>query len=367
MVAIIKKISFFIPFFCYIIITNANADYQWRGYSVDVGRHSTPLSACEAAVRERYALPSYGWAADFSTIRVNGIQYQYINPPIGNCGVDLYEIKNPSNTNPEGGAVISRVGSSCDPGKIFSPVTGICEASNADLVRKQTGTPPLQSCATSDLTFIGNPINFSNGNKFQAEVDYRASGHSPITVMRYYNSIDGVWRHSYSTRLTISYEGVMLTFADGRQSLFSRSGTILVAEPTELGELKLEGAVWTYTSPTNETYLHFGQFQGVNRVVSVKGEPSPNCPISNSSYTYDDRGQVKTKTNAEGFVSAYTYNERGLEIERVEASGTPLARTVLTEWDPSRPLPKKIIEADRTIFYTYDSAGQLLSQQISAN
>jgi uncharacterized protein RhaS with RHS repeats len=336
--------------------------------------------------------------------------------------------------------------------------------------------------------------------------------------VRYYNSIDGVWRHSYSTRLTISHEGVMLTFADGRQSLFSRSGDILVAEPAELGELKLEGRVWTYTSPINEIYLfedatgkltrfrdvagrqsylayennvitiiddnlhslvliqdnnyqplsisganvsvvyeynslkyltritknyngeslsriyqyellsrpdlltgiidergiraatwtyddrgratsserangankisvqynedgsttvinelgkrtvyRFGQFQGVNRVVSVEGEPSPNCPISNSSYTYDYRGQVKTKTNAKGFVSAYTYSERGLEMERVEASGTPLARTVLTEWDPSRPLPTKIIEADRTIFYTYDGAGQLLSRQISSN
>lgn len=518
MVAIIKKVSFFVPFFCYVVITNASADYQWVGYSFDVGRHSTPLSACQAAVRVRYALPSYGWAADFSTTRVNYIQYQNINPPIGECGVDLYEISNPSNTNPNGGTAISRVGNSCDAGKIFNPVAGICEASNADPIRKQTGTPPLQSCATSDLTFTGNPINFSNGNKFQAEVDYRSPGNSPITVIRYYNSLDGIWRHSYSTRLTISYEGVMLTFADGRQSLFSRSGNILVAEPTELGELKLEGAVWTYTSPANETYIfedatgklthfrdaagrqsylayennvititddnlhsliliqdssyqplsisgagvsvayeynslkhltkitknygdeslsriyryelpsrpglltgiidergiraatwtyddkgratssehangvnkiavqynedgsttvvnelgkrtvyHFGQFEGVNRVVSVKGEPSPNCPISNSSYTYDDRGQVKTKTNAKGFVNAYTYNERGLEIERVEASGTPLARTVLTEWDPSRPLPTKIIEANRTIFYTYDGAGQLLSQQISAN
>lgn len=518
MAAIIKKISFFIALFCCIIVTNASADYQWRGYSFDIGSHSTPLSACQAAVRIRHALPSYGWAADFSTTRVNDIQYQYINPAIGHCGVDLYEIKNPSNTNPNGGATIVRRGSSCDSGKIFNPVTGVCETSSADLIRKQIGAPPLQSCTTSDSNFIGNPINFSNGNKFQTEVDYRAPGNSPITVVRYYNSIDGVWRHSYSTRLTISHEGVMLTFADGRQSLFSRSGDILVAEPTEFGELKLEGRVWTYTSPINETYLfedatgkltrfrdaagrqsylayennvititddnlhsliltqdnnyrplsisganfsvayeynslkyltkitknysdeslsriyqyelpsrpdlltgiidergiqaatwtyddrgratssehangankitvqynkdgsttvvnelgkrtvyRFGQFQGVNRVVSVEGEPSPNCPISNSGYTYDDRGQVKTKTNAKGFVKAYTYNERGLEIERVEASGTPLARTVLTEWDPSRPLPTKIIEANRTIFYTYDGAGQLLIQQISAN
>ncbi|WP_345945801.1 RHS repeat domain-containing protein, partial [Pseudomonas sp. dw_358] len=68
----------------------------------------------------------------------------------------------------------------------------------------------------------------------------------------------------------------------------------------------------------------------------MTGEPSDNCPASNSTYTYDDRGQVLTKTDAKGFITTYTYNDRGLEASHTEASGTPQARTTTTTWDPTR-------------------------------
>ncbi|HBP6575349.1 TPA: RHS repeat protein, partial [Pseudomonas aeruginosa] len=30
--------------------------------------------------------------------------------------------------------------------------------------------------------------------------------------------------------------------------------------------------------------------QGIKRIVAIEGEPSPNCPSSNSTFTYDDQG-----------------------------------------------------------------------------
>ncbi len=116
----------------------------------------------------------------------------------------------------------------------------------------------------------------------------------------------------------------------------------------------------------NATY-RFTNFGGVKRVKAIEGEPSPNCSASNSSYTYNDRGQVLTKTDAKGLSTTYSYNDRGLKVSRVEASGTPLARTITTEWDPSRFLKTKVVEPTRTTLYTYDAQGRPLSQQTTPN
>lgn len=108
-------------------------------------------------------------------------------------------------------------------------------------------------------------------------------------------------------------------------------------------------------------------YDGVRRVSSVNGEPSPNCPASNSSYTYSPEGQILTKTDALGIVTSYTYNDRGLEVSREEASGTSLTRMVKTEWDPSLPLPTKITESEHTAIYTYDDKGRALSRMVKGN
>lgn len=103
---------------------------------------------------------------------------------------------------------------------------------------------------------------------------------------------------------------------------------------------------------------------GVKRVTSILGEPSPNCASSNSSFTYDIRGLLKTKIDNKGNRTTYDYNTRGLEISRTEASGTPQARTVTTVWHPELFLPVTITEPDRITQYTYDSQGRQMSQSI---
>ncbi|UQW76398.1 sugar-binding protein [Pseudomonas avellanae] len=80
----------------------------------------------------------------------------------------------------------------------------------------------------------------------------------------------------------------------------------------------------------------------MKRLVEVKGEPTPDCPASNSTYTYNDRGLVLTKT---------------------DASGTTLARTTTTEWDPDRFLPIRVVEPNRVIVYSYNNQGRELTRQ----
>ncbi|TQL06106.1 YD repeat-containing protein [Pseudomonas sp. SLBN-26] len=110
------------------------------------------------------------------------------------------------------------------------------------------------------------------------------------------------------------------------------------------------------------TTYRFQTIQGIRRITAIEGEPSANCPNSNATFTYDDRGLVKTRTDNKGHVTTFDYNERGLEVSRTEAYGTPQARTVIREWHPTLFLPVTITEPDRTTRYSYDVQGRLTGQ-----
>ena len=111
----------------------------------------------------------------------------------------------------------------------------------------------------------------------------------------------------------------------------------------------------------NVTYT-YQVIQGVNRITHIAGEPAASCPASNSSYTYTANGQVQTMTDALGHVTAYTYDTQGREITRVEAQGTPQARTISTQWDTTWPyLRDSVTTVDHITTYSYDSQGRLLS------
>jgi YD repeat-containing protein len=124
------------------------------------------------------------------------------------------------------------------------------------------------------------------------------------------------------------------------------------------------------TTITNElgkiTKYKFYPIDGVKRLTAIEGEPSANCPFSNSRFSYDERGRMKTKMNNRGIVTTYNYNARGLESSRTEASGTPQARTITTEWHPAFALPLVVTEPNRITRYEYDSQGRQLNRSVEA-
>lgn len=122
----------------------------------------------------------------------------------------------------------------------------------------------------------------------------------------------------------------------------------------------------TVTNALGKTTVYrFVSIGGSKRITAIDGEPSPNCPSSNSTFTYDDRGLLKTKTDNKGNLTTYTYNARGLEISRTEASGTPQARTITTDWHADFFLPVKVTEPDRITQYSYDAQGRQTSQAVT--
>ena len=397
-----------------------------------------------------------------------------------------------------------RFGLSCDGQYTYNVATGICESPTEPQESKEKGVPPPLAC-------IANPINLTSGNKFQEEIDLAKSTSTPH-FSRYYNSSDGLWSHSYATRLALGEKNITLIRHDGYQSSFSLNGIIIEPEANELGKLTRESSTWAYTSPYNETLIfdltgrlikktlpsgivhniyypnnsiivtsslggtlsfqqdsryqptsltaagmsatysyntygrliniskiinnqtqvrqyhyevpskpnlltgitdergvrhatwayddqdraissehadgadkvtltyntdgsttvtnelgkkatyRFETIQGIRRIVAIEGEPTPNCPNSNSSFTYDNRGLLKTKTDNKGILTTYDYNDRGLEVSRTEAAGTPQARTTTTTWHPTLFLPLTVTEAGRTTHYQYDNQGRQISQ-----
>ena len=109
----------------------------------------------------------------------------------------------------------------------------------------------------------------------------------------------------------------------------------------------------------------FANYNGVKRLQSVTGEPTQNCVSSEVSYGYDTSGNVSRKLQ-NGQVTEYEYDSLGREISRTEASGTPQARTILTEYHPTLNLPIRITSHDRVEVMTYDNEGRLLSKNIQS-
>lgn len=458
------------------------------------------------------------------------LSFVYVREDFGYCNYDrYYQGKYVGQTDI--GRIGHRFGDYCASGTTYNPKNGACEAIPADVGKpcadssldnpsfRQTDNtckPLSQSPINSGVAISqscpvkGDPINFSVGNSFQLERDYQSGGQAPLELTRFYNSIDGTWRHNYSSYLRVGENFSVLVLNDGREIYFNVSGSIATTDSIRVGTLIKEGSSWVYTAPdstrstfdsqgklirldlpsgtyetisyssstltvrssagpiltvtedglhqpvslsangvsitynytitsqqrlssltrtfsqsgitetrtfvyegnsnrltgiidergiryvtwvfdnqgralssefqggvgkvsfaynadgtvtqTNElgkqTVFHFVLINGVKHISQIEGEPTANCPESNASYTYDERGQMTSKTDAKGAITTYAYNDRGLEVSRTQASGTSQARTTTTTWHAAFNLPVTVTEAGQKTTYTYDAQGR---------
>lgn len=408
---------------------------------------------------------------------------------------------------------VNRTGTSCPNGSTYNPTTGAC-----GIDQQKGGPTSALSCSVSNSgpsLFAGDPINTANGNSTQVEFDYIGNGVTPLVFSRTYNSVDGLWLHSYATYLRFAGNNIALVRADGRESYFIINGSTIAGSTTELGELTKLADGWEYRAENNErftfdiagnltywksptgqtlqlsrangvvvvadnlgqtlsftedfqhqpltltgsglqiaysynankrmtslartagsqtsqrqfhyednrnpnwltgitdehglrytswtfddqgrttssertggaehiqivynsdgsatvtnefgknTVYRFQTIEGIKRITVIEGQPSANCPNSNSTFTYNGRGLLQTKVDNKGNLTTYDYNDRGLETSRTEASGTPQARTVTTEWHPTLFLKTKVTEPDRITTYQYDAQGRQTGQIVT--
>jgi len=115
-----------------------------------------------------------------------------------------------------------------------------------------------------------------------------------------------------------------------------------------------------------QTTYHYEIVHGVKRIVQIQGEPTPNCPASNSFFAYNNRGLLVSQTNKRGHQTVYEYNTRGLETVRTEAAGTTQQRMTTTQWHPTLPVPLRREQTGHIQTWTYDNQGRPLSSAVVA-
>ncbi|WP_337958595.1 RHS repeat domain-containing protein, partial [Candidatus Accumulibacter vicinus] len=102
------------------------------------------------------------------------------------------------------------------------------------------------------------------------------------------------------------------------------------------------------------TQYTFQNLLGAHRVSTIS---QPLVPGLTRRFTYDpSNGNLLSQTDFNGQLTTYTYDSRNLEVQRVEASGTPDARTTRSEWHPTWRLPLRIAEPLKRTTFTYDPA-----------
>ncbi|MEQ1560351.1 MAG: RHS repeat-associated core domain-containing protein [Methyloglobulus sp.] len=102
----------------------------------------------------------------------------------------------------------------------------------------------------------------------------------------------------------------------------------------------------------------------VVKPTGVTGTPIKN--LGAKAFTYDDNGFVASNTDFNGNITTCQRDSDGLELSRTEAAGTPLARTITTEWHSIYHLPIKIVEPNRVTNLAYDNKGNLIERTISS-
>jgi len=107
----------------------------------------------------------------------------------------------------------------------------------------------------------------------------------------------------------------------------------------------------------------FTNFHGVGKNSGISGAPAPEA--GPAGQTFDTNGNVASRTDWNGNVTTYQYDlARNLELSRTEASGTPEARTITTEWHANFRLPTRITEPGRETVMDYDVAGNMVTLSV---
>lgn len=107
-----------------------------------------------------------------------------------------------------------------------------------------------------------------------------------------------------------------------------------------------------------DTY-NFVSVAGVRRVASIEGERFGRCPNVNSSFEYDEKGHLVSKTDNLGVVTKYERGSAGEEVSKTYAYGLPEQFKVETTWhSPGRP---SVIKTPAARFeFAYDQNGNLI-------
>jgi YD repeat-containing protein len=99
------------------------------------------------------------------------------------------------------------------------------------------------------------------------------------------------------------------------------------------------------------------------RLISVEGAQSAHCPRRFREIQYDGRKQVERATDFAGNATAFAYDLAGRLTRKVEAAGTPIARTQTYAWAADRnDVIASALSGIGETTYTYTNNGRVASE-----
>jgi len=125
-------------------------------------------------------------------------------------------------------------------------------------------------------------------------------------------------------------------------------------------------SIGTIASPqTTVRQYTYRQILGVAKNTGVDG-PCVECGLIKRR-AHDANGNISSKIDWNDIQTTYRYDlNRNLETSRVEASGTPQARTITTQWHPTYRLPTLVAGPLRRTRMEHDAKGNVLTKTVHA-
>ena len=162
----------------------------------------------------------------------------------------------------------------------------------------------------------------------------------------------------------------------------ARTSTTTYLSSGAASSTALAGGVYNYTvtgttSPTvteplgaTKSYTFTEHSSSQSYLLDERQQPNLKTGTGHTSetYSYDANGNMKQRTDDEGRITKWTYDlTRNLETQRIEGYGSPVSRTITTQWHPTRRLPTVIYEPLRKTTYTYNDSGDTCADDASAS
>ncbi len=203
-----------------------------------------------------------------------------------------------------------------------------------------------------------------------------------ITYSYSFGNLDKVYRPDSTTIYEqYSYAGTDLTgmtneagdtmfsvgYTSGRVTSSSLQGGI---NPISIDYQAEDLVVVTDETDQIETIYNLTFKYGIAQVESFSGPGCFSCSLdTGSQYTYNDKLQVTTSTNANGVQTSFLYDDNGNRSSVTEATGTPLQRTSTYLYDLNTNFLSTVTRdsiantsQQTVIAMIYDANGNLLSK-----
>jgi RHS repeat-associated protein len=236
-----------------------------------------------------------------------------------------------------------------------------------------------------NFTYTGNVQTYSGGTVTATATDGTAFLYSlddrgnltsvtyPGTVLRKYfyenanfvNALTGIQDENGVRFETIDYD----TLGRAKDSFLApgvASNTIGLNTFT----YNADGSVTVVDPLSGTSTLTFSTINGVVNAATATQQCSSCGASTSKSRVYDNAGYIQSTTDFNNNLTTYAYDDtRGLELQRVEASGTPSQRTTITTPDPTFNVPdlRSIVNASGVVTGTetltkwfYNTRGQAL-------